>query len=585
MKRCPQCHRAENDDALTFCRIDGTPLVRESGAVSESAGTLEFGSAAVTGDTETCILPQAGAASTSDEPVSKPTAPTTMLEAKRSAGGTKELSKPKARRARVLITAAVLVAILVGFAYYFLSRKNYTAIESIAVLPFVNESGNADVEYLSDGMTETLISSLSQLPKLNVKARSSVFRYKGKDTNAQTIGKELNVQAILNGRVVQRGQDLTLYVELVDAQTGNRIWGDQYNKPITNLISLQNEITRDVSQKLKTKLSGADEQKLAKIYTANTEAYQLYLKGRYHALKLTRSELQSGISYFRQAINIDPNYALAYAGLSDAHRSLALSGEMLPNEVFPPARAAAIKAIEIDDTLAEGHANLGLVIFRYDWDWNAAEKEFKRALELDPHSADAYANYAHLLSSTGRHAEALAEIKHARELDPLNLRIGALEGQFLTHAGQTDEALNRLQKTLELDPNFWLAHTFASAAYCEKGMYAEAITEARKARESTEVSHPAAFLGYALAKSGKAAEARILLGELLKSSTERYVPSYNIAMIYNGLGETDKTLEWLGKSYQQRDPRMVWLKVEPKWNNLRADPRFQDLLRRVGLSQ
>ncbi len=331
-------------------------------------------------------------------------------------------------------------------------------------------------------------------------------------------------------------------------------------------------------------MSGADEQKLAKNYTSNVEAYQLYLKGRYHALKLTPPETQTGISYFQQAIAIDPSYALAYVGLADAYRSLPIAGEMPSTEFLPKAKAAAQKAIEIDDTLAEAHAELGFIIFWYDWNWNAAENQFKRALELNPNSADTHQSYAHLLSSTGRHAEALTEIKHSREIDPLNVRTNALEGQYLTHAGRTDEALAVLQKTFELEPNFWLAHLFASSAYIEKGMFAEAVAEARKARELSGVStHPLAFLSYALAKLGKQAEARAVLEDLLKLSKERYVSPYNIALVYNGLDERDKTLAWLEKGYEQRDPKMTFLKVEPKWNNLRDDPRFQVLLRRVGL--
>jgi tetratricopeptide (TPR) repeat protein len=251
-------------------------------------------------------------------------------------------------------------------------------------------------------------------------------------------------------------------------------------------------------------------------------------------------------------------------------------------EFFPKAKAAAQKAIEIDDRLAEAHAVLGWIIFWYDWDWNAAEIQDRRAIELDPNSADAHEVYAHLLSNTGRPVQALFEIKLARELDPLNLRINALEGQFLLHAGQTDEALVQLQKTFELSPNFWLAHNIASSAYIEKEMYSEAIAEANKARELSGISsHPIAFSGYALAKSDKKTEARAALEQLLKLSTERYVPPYHIALIYNGLGETEETLAWLERGFQRRDAKMVFLKVEPKWNNLRSDSRFVDLIRRM----
>ncbi|HEV8159650.1 MAG TPA: protein kinase, partial [Pyrinomonadaceae bacterium] len=328
---------------------------------------------------------------------------TQIIAAQTTSGAQYGVGKIKNNKPGFVILS-VLVLAVIGFGYwFFLSRSaSKINIESIAVLPFVNESGNADVEYLSDGKTETLISSLSQLPKLSVKARSSVFRYKGKATEAKQVGADLNVQAVLNGRVTQRGDDLTLYLSLDDVQTGNQIWGRQYNRKITNLVALQAEIARDVSNNLRTKLSGADEQKLAKKYTENAEAYQLYLKGRFHLLKTTRAEFQTSISYFQQAIAIDPFYALAYAGLADAYRSLSLAGEMPSAEVMPKAKAAGQKAIEIDDTLAEAHAVLGWIIFWYDWDWSAAENQYKRALELDPNNADTHLFYAHLLSNTGR---------------------------------------------------------------------------------------------------------------------------------------------------------------------------------------
>jgi len=494
--------------------------------------------------------------------------------------------KSVSRKATLTAAGLLVIALAAVVAYWFFSSRpsNSPPIRSIAVLPLVNESGNPEVEYLSDGMTESLINRLSQLPHLSVKARSSVFHYKGREVEPQTIASALSVQAILSGRFVQRGEDLTLYLSLTDGRNGDHLWGEQYKRSLTDLLSLQNEIARDVSQKLRAQLTPVDEQKLAKNYTANTEAYQLYLKGRYHVLKLTLSEIQTGISYFQQAIALDPSYALAYVGLADAYRS-ALAGDMPPTELLPKAKSAAQKATEIDDSLADAHAELGFIIFWFDWDWGAAEDQYRRALELDPNGADTHLFYAHLLSNTGRHAEALAEVKRARELDPLDLRINALEGQFLIHAGRTDEALARLQKAFEMDPNYYLAHLFAASGYIEKEMFPEAVAEARKARQVSGASntHPLAFLGYALAKSGKQAEARALLKELLKSVTEHYVSSYNIAMICNGLGERDQALAWLERGYEQRDQKMVFLKVEPKWNNLRADPRFRDLMRRVGL--
>ena len=485
-----------------------------------------------------------------------------------------------------LLIALMTIALSIGGLFIYRSfRAAPSQIQSIAVLPFKNEGGSPDVDYLSDGVTEALINSLSQLSNLSVKARSTVFRYKGKTIEPQTVAAELSVQAILIGRVVQRGDDLTLYLSLVDGRNGNQLWGQRYDRKLADLLALQNEISHDVSQKLRARLSAGDEQKLKKEYTSNAEAYQLYLRGRYHALKRTLPETQKAISYFQQAIALDPSYALAYVGLADAQFS-SLAANLPSNEFFPDARAAAQKAIEIDPTLAEAHSQLGFIIFWYDWDWAASENKFKQALELDPDGPDTHLFYAHLLSNTGRHAEALAEAKRARELDPLNLRVNALEAQFLIHAGRTDEALTRLQQTLEMDANYFLAHLYSSSAYIEKGMYPEAISEARTAREisGARSTYSAGFLGYALAKSGKEGEARALLESLLKSSAERYVSPYHIALIYNGLGQSDEALDWLGRAYAQRSPAIVFLKVEPKWNNLRSDPRFQDLLRRVRLS-
>ncbi|MCA1637580.1 MAG: protein kinase [Acidobacteria bacterium] len=324
----------------------------------------------------------------------------------------------------------ILLLASIGLGYWFFANRsaNLLNIESIAVLPFVNESGNADNEYLSDGMTETLISSLSQLPRLSVKARSSVFRYKGKEINPQTIGKELNVQAILNGRVLQRDDQLTLRLELVDARNENVIWSEQYNRKQTDLVSLQTEIARDVSNKLKTKLSGTDEKKLSKNYTENTEAYQLYLKGRYHWNKRTGADVRKSVEYFQQAIDKDPTYALAYAVLAEAYILIPNYTNTPPHDAFPKARAAAEKALEIDETLAEAHNALADILYEYDWKFAEAEREFKRAIELNPNYATARHWYAEYLLVLGRNEEAIAEVKRAQELDPLSLIINSMVG-------------------------------------------------------------------------------------------------------------------------------------------------------------
>jgi Serine/threonine protein kinase len=480
------------------------------------------------------------------------------------------------------VALLILVAMAAGLWRYF---HTAVPIHSIAVLPFVNASGNSEAEYLSDGMPDVLINSLSQLPNVSVKSRNSVLRYKGKEIEPQQVGSDLSVQAVLSGRVVQHGDDLVVSVALVDARNGNQIWGAQYNRKNSELASLQSEITRDVSHQLRARLSGADEQKVRKTYPTNAEAFELYLKGRYHLHRLTLPEVQTSISYFQQATDIDPSYALPYVGLADAYRTFGLIADQPPGEFFPKAKAAAQRAVDIDDTLAEAHAELGFTIFWYDWDWNAAENQLKRALELNPNNAESHLFYAHLLSNTGRHAEGLAEAKRAKELDPLDFRINGLEAEFLLHAGKPDEALAILRSLPGLSGNSWFTDMFASAAYIEKGMFAEAVVEARKARELNSAnSQSTATLAYALAKFGKQSEAQALLDELLKLSTQRHVSPGNIALIYNALGQRDETIAWLERGFKERDPKMVFLKVEPKWNNLRDDPRFQDLLRLVGFA-
>ena len=456
-------------------------------------------------------------------------------------------------------------------------------IESVAVLPFVNASGNPELDYLSDGVTESLINALARLPGLSVKARSMVFRYKGKDVDLQEVASELAVQAVVSGRMYQRDDKLMLSLGLVTGRDGDQVWGERYESTMTDLVALQHDIARDLARRLQARLSGPDQQKVTKAYTSSNEAYQLYLKGRFHVQKVALPEIQTGIHLLEQATAIDPNYALAYVGLADAYRTSS-AGDIPAALVVPKAKEAAEKAVQIDDSLASAHANLGILAIWYDWDTVAAERHFKRALELDPNDAAAHIYYGHMLSNQGRHEEALREAKRARELEPFNTRISALEGQFLVHAGRADEALARLQATIGLDPNHFLAHQFAATAYIEKRMYPDAIAEARKAIEITNrsVTHPMGILGYALVKSGDKAQGRAVLTELLTASQSRYVSPYGVALMYNALGEHDETLAWLERGFEARDHKMNLLKVDPKWNNLHGNPRFDDLVRRIG---
>ncbi len=486
------------------------------------------------------------------------------------------------RKGIFTVVLAILLLATLGLGYWFYNHRatNRTPIESIAVLPFINEGGNADVEYLSDGITETLISSLSQLPKLNVKARSSVFRYKGKDTNAWTIGRELNVQAILMGRVVQREEQLTLYLELVDAQSGNRIWGEQYNRKLKDLITLQSDIARDVSQKLKTKFLGPDEQPLAKNYTGNVEAYQLYLKGRFYWNKRTVSDFRRSIEYLQQAIAADPNYALAYAALANTYALLSQYNGAPPREVIPKARQAALKALSLDERLVEAHIALGIVLCD-EYDFAGAEREYKHALELNPNDATAHLQYGWLLTFFARHEEALAEDRQALEIEPLSLSINRAYGDHLLYARRYDESIAQLKKTLDLDANFETAHNSLGYAYWMNTNYAESVEEFAKRREAGGSQQLAALVRESFAKGGWTGFLQMRIGEFRTSNTS----SYAVAIYRAALGEKDEAFAELNKAYENREFGLELLKVDPRLDPLRSDPRFAELMRKVGLPQ
>ena len=455
------------------------------------------------------------------------------------------------------------------------------AIAVLPLMPLVAEHRDAALEL---GMADTLIAKLSNIRKLIVRPISSVRQYVNLDQDPLAAGQELGVESVLEGSIQRWGDAIRVTVRLINVSTGAALWAGSFDEKFTDIFAVQDAIAERVAGALALQLGYEERQRLTRRYTENAEAYELYLKGRFHVNKLTPPDMQTAISYFQRAIEFDPAYALAYVGLANAFLRIPLAGERPSTEFYPKAKEAAQKAIEIDDTLAETHAALGWIIFWYEWNWSETENQFRRALELDPNDADSHLGYAHLLSNTGRHEEGLAEVKRARELDPLNLLSNALEGQFLLHAERPDEALARLRKTLELEPHFWLACLFASSAYIEKGMFAEAVAEAHKARDfSGGSTHAMAFDGFALAKSGKQAEARGVLEELLKLSTQRYIPPYHLALVYNCLDERDETLAWLERGFEQRDPKMTFLKVEPKWNNLRDDPRFVSLLKRLKL--
>ncbi len=458
------------------------------------------------------------------------------------------------------------------------SRK---AIDSLAVLPFANASADPDTEYLTDGITETIINSLAQLARIRVVPRSTVFRYKGKEFDPQTVGRELNVRAVLTGRVLQRGEALIIKTELVDIANESQLWGAQYNRKVSDIFVVQEEIAKEISEKLRLQLTGAEEKRLARRHTDSPQAYEAYLRGRYYWNKRTEEGLRKGLEYFQQAIDRDPGYALAHGGLADAYITLAVYVGP-PRDFLPRARAAAIKALEIDSALGEAHACLGLVLAYEAWDWMKAEKEFRRAIELNPAYATAHNWYAECLAAMGRLDEGMAEAKRAQELDPLSLILNTDVGWHHYFARRYDQAIEQCLKALEMDASFIVAHLYLGQSYLHKAMYQEAVSEFQKAVSLSErTPRSLALLGYAYAVSGQKDKAQEVLTELTGLSPRKYVPAYALALIFAGLGENDRALEWLEKASGERYFLVSYLKVDPLWDSLRDAPRFQDLMSRM----
>jgi serine/threonine-protein kinase len=466
------------------------------------------------------------------------------------------------------------------------ARKTRRAIDSLAVLPLVNAGDDPNAEYLSDGITECIINSLSTLPKLRVVPRSTVFRYKGKQTDLQEIGNELGVRAIVAGRVVTVGDSIIVKMELVDIANEAHLWGEQYRRTITDIFTLVEEIAEDISEKLKLKLTGEQKKQLAKRYTENTEAYQFYLKGRYFVTsKRTEEWIKKGIEYFQKAIDLDPNYALAYSGIADAYGFLASStGGWSPHKAYPRARAAAQKALELDDALGEAHCSLGFSHLLYDWNWREAERQFKRAIELSPNYPNGHDGYGFYLKAAGRFDEAIEKGKQVQQLDPLSPFTHVSLGYAYYFARDYEKAIEECNKALEIDKYSTFAYRNLGLAYLQQGKLDSAIAALNKA--VTFSSGGLAFesyLGFAYGIAGKQAEASEVLANLQEISAQQYVSAYSVAMIYLGLRDFDKTFEWLEKAIEERSGFLPFLKVEPMVDALRDDSRFQDLLRRIGL--
>jgi serine/threonine protein kinase/Flp pilus assembly protein TadD len=488
----------------------------------------------------------------------------------------------KKHKRGVALGAIILLALIgVGSWSIFDRAAGNKQIESIAVMPFVNESGNADTEYLSDGISEALINSLTELQQLKVIARSTAFRFKGKDIDPQQIGRELNVRAVLTGRVRQIGDKLNVQVDLADASTGAQLWGEEYERKIADIVSIKQAIAREVTDKLRLRLSGNEQQQLARHDTTNAEAYQFYLRGRYYWNKRTAEGFKKAIEQFQQAVDNDPSFALADVGLADCYAVMEQYAGVPSSESLPKARAAVLRALQIDDSLAEAHASLGL-INEHSGHFADAEKEYKRAIELNPNYPTVHHWYALLLLLTGRLDDGMAEIKRAQQLDPLSAVITANVGNHYFGRGDLNAAVEEYKKAIELNPNFGLAHSFLGLTYLKQGREQEARVELQKAVEATgRASQELGALGYGYGVMGKRAEAMAVLRELEEKYTRRESPGLYIAEVYAGLGEKDQAFVWLEKDFQARSSLLMYMDVFPL-EPLRDDPRYTDLLQRVG---
>jgi len=463
-------------------------------------------------------------------------------------------------------------------------RCHQEAIESVAVLPFANDSADPDGEYLSDGISETLINHLSQIWNLRVVARSTVFRYKGKDIDPQKAGNDLHVRAVVSGRLLQHGNMLIVRAELMDVATGAQLWGGQYKRKAEDVFALQDDLSREISEKLRLQLTGAEKQRLTKRYTEDAEAYRLYLKGRYHWNKRSPEGLQKAVEYFRQALDKDPAYSLAYAGLADTYAHLSFFNVVAPREAMPKAKAAAVKGLEIDEDLAEAHVSLGYVSFTYDGDWPAAEQHFEQALTLNPAYSSTHTFYALYLSSLGRSEEALEVATRALDLDPASPAVSHSLAVQLYLARKFEQAIDQAHHTLEMDANFAISYAVLGEVYFAKGMYREALRALEKySTLSRRSATSLAFLGYSYARLDERKEALRMIEELKAASKQSLVPALFVALVYAGLEDEDQAFIWLEKAYEERFNRLAYLKVEALWDPLRSDPRFADLVRRVGI--
>ena len=595
MKRCPECRRDYYDDSLLYCLDDGTALLEGPAATVEPA---------------TAILSEAGAAATgfrseaaktsghiiaTDQTAILPTG--AMAEPRESLVDLSEGERLSPDRAvepqakgssgqRLVAVVGIAVIILAGafLGYRYFRPALIERVNSIAVLPFENRSGTADTDYLSDGLADSLIYRLSQLPDLKVSPTSSVMRYRSTEKDVAEIATELDVDAVMSGRLVQRGDDLSISVQLIDSRTKKLIWAEQYDRKMTDLLATQREIATSITQKLELKLAGSETKGITKKYTDSNEAYQLYMRGRYHFSKRTRDDVLTSIDYYQQAIKLDPNFALSYARIAEAYNQMPVYAFLSPNEAAPQAKAAANRALEIDPTLAEAHTAMANALAVYDWNWGEAERSFKRAIELDPNSSAAHLRYGLMLSPVGRADDAIGEFKRAIEIEPLDHVAGvALDYSYFVKR-QYDLALEQALKNYQLEPNLVLVRWGLARAYIGKGMYDEAIAlTAESLRSNPESQLMLHMNGYSYARLGRRKEAEDVINTFRTLAATGYGIAYHVATIHAALGDKDKAFAELERSFQQRDWSLHQMNVDPFIDPLRDDPRFAAMVRRLNL--
>ena len=508
--------------------------------------------------------------------------PLTDTEQTTSSTGT-PANRATPRRRTLFIALATLVIAAASFAYLFYSDRSGSAIDSIAVLPLVNASNDPETEYLSDGITESIISNLSQLGHLRVMARATVFRFKGKEVDPKEVGRQLGVQVVLMGRLLQQGERLIIRSELVNVSDGTQLWGGEYDRKLADAVSIQQEIAREISEKLRLRLTGDEKKRLTGRGTTNAEAYQFYLRGRYFWNKRTASGLRRAIELFQQAIDRDPNYPLGYVGLADSYLLLEQYAGDSTIENLLKGREAVDRALQLDDLSAEAHTSSALS-YQKMWRWAEAEKENRRAISLNPNYATAHHWFTVYFATKRQFDDALREIKLAQELDPLSPIINEVAGYTYLLKDDLDSGVEQLKKSLELDPSFAGAHRIMGFAYLKQQRYEEATSEFQNAVElSGRGSEALGELGYCYAITGKRAEARRILQELEEKYARRESPGYQIAGVYAGLDEKDQAFVWLEKDFKQRSGRLPNITLRFPFDKLRSDSRYADLVRRMGL--